>query len=353
MKKLKKTSAFSKNIIVVSRFFCISDSLSVIERQRTFVFLFSSVGFLIGILLNLLTMLGPQNLFIVGLNAVHAAFILLFVILRIRQAISLYNAVLLLILSIQIEIMIEMLYMPYADGYLMGIPGVLGNTTLLGILLILSITAYIRYLPYIQTFMTVGTLVACAYITKDTNLWHLIPVLGLAFIVLSAMGDRLVQGVKLLQNSKDSLDKEQDKIFDFLNMNKEELFKLIHLTQRKKLSDKQKSKLLELLDEHTKMSVLEAAAEVVEKKQRNLSLLDIRELGLTPYEKEVCLLILKEMTVADIAQKLGKTPTSITSVRASIRSKLKLQKEENLFEVLKKLVNQDGEEHSEKNPLSL
>lgn len=343
MKKQKKKSALSRNIGVIKRFFHIYDNINVIERQRIFVFIFSSFGFLIGILLNILTMFGPQNQFIVYLNTIHALLILLLITLYVRRIFSLYNSILLLILSIQLEIMIEMIYMAHADGYLMGASGVLGNTTLLGILLILSITAYIRYMPYVQTCMTVGTLVACAYITKDTNLWHLTPVLGFAFIVLSAMGDRLVHGVRSLQSTKDSLAKEQDKIFEFLNMNKEELFKLIHLTQRKKMSDKQKSKLLELLDEHTKTSVLEAAAEVVEQKKRNLSLLDNRELGLTPYEKQVCLMILKEMTVADIARKLGKTPSSITSVRASIRSKLKLQKEENLHEALKRLVNQDEE----------
>lgn len=339
MKTTEKKSSLNRNISTTSLFFRIPDSPNIIERQRTFVFIFSSFGFLIGILLNILTMFGPQNPFIVSLNAGHAALILLLITLHVRRVVSLYNSVLLLILSIQLEIMIEMIYMAYADGYLMGVPGILGNTTLLGIFLILSITAYIRYLPYIQTVMTVGALMACAYITKDINLWHLTPVLGLAFIILSAMGDRLVRGVRSLQSSKDSLDKEQNKIFEFLNMNKEELFKLIHLTQRKKLSDKQKSKLLELLDEHTKTSVLEAAAEVVEKKKRNLSLLDNQELRLTPYEKEVCLLILKEMTVADIARKLDKTPTSITSVRASIRGKLKLQKEENLYEALKRMIS--------------
>lgn len=339
MKTPKKKSDLSRNISALCRFFHIPDNSNVIERQRAFVFLFCSFGFLIGIFLNILSLFGPKSQFIVSLNAIHSTLILLIIALYVQRVVSLYNSVLLVTLSIQIEIMIEMIYMAYADGYLMGVPGILGNTTLLGILLILSITAYIRYLPYIQTIMTVGALMACAYITKDINLWHLIPIFGLAFIVLSAMGDRLVRGVRSLQSSKDSLDKEQNKIFEFLNMNKEELFQLIQLTQRKKLSDKQKSKLLELLDEHTKTSVLEAATEVVEQKKRNLSLLDNRELGLTPYEKEVCLLIIKEMTVADIARKLGKTPTSITSVRASIRSKLKLQKEDNLYEALKRIVS--------------
>lgn len=343
MKKSKKRSALSRNVGAVRRFFHISDSDNIIERQRIFVFLFSSFGFLIGILLNLLTQFGPQNLFVITLNVIHALLILLFSVLYVRRVISLYNSVLLLILSIQLEIMIEMIYMASADGALMGVSGILGNTTLLGMLLILSITAYIRYLPYVQTCMTVGALVACAIITKDDNLWHLTPIFGLAFIVLSAMSDRLVHGVRSLQSTKDNLDREQSKIFEYLNMNKDELFQLIHLTQRKKLSDKQKSKLLELLDEHTKTSVLEAAAEVVEQKKRNLSRLDNRALGLTPYEKEVCLLILKNMTVADIAHKLGKASSSITSVRASIRSKLKLQKEENLHEALKKLVTQDKE----------
>lgn len=340
MKKNEKKSSLSRNTSAISHFFRIPDISNIIDRQRMFVLIFfSSYGFISGISYLLFNLFVPQNLFIVIVNVIHIIVIPLLVVLYLRKLVSLYHSVIFLILFSQLEIFIVMLCMAQAEGEMMGIRGILSNVTLLSILLLLSMAAYIRYLPYIQTLLAVIVLCICAYILKDTTLWQLTPSFGLVFIVLSVLGDRLVRGVKSLQSSKDSLDKEQNKIFEFLNMNKEELFKLIHLTQRKKLSDKQKNKLLELLDEHTKNSVLEVAAEVVEQKKRNLSLLNNRELGLTPYEKEVCLLILKEMTVADIARKLNKTSTSITSMRASIRNKLKLQKEENLYEALKRIVS--------------
>lgn len=343
MKIDKKKSYFSGICRFLCHFLQIPDTDNVINRQRTFVFLYTSLGFLIGIPLNLFTQFGPQSTFIFAVNSVHVLIILALVILYARRILSIYWAIFLLIFSIQIEIPFEMIYMTTDPGISMGVPGILGNTVLLGIILILSITAHIRFLPYIQTVITIMTLGVCWYITQDPNIGHLIPVLAMAFGILSFMGERMVHGVASLQQSRDDLTKEQKRVFEFLNMNKEELFKLIKLTQHKKLTEKQKGKLLELLDEHTKTSVLEAAAEVVEKKKRNLSILGNRELGLTPYEKEICLLILKEMTVADIARKLGKTPTSITSVRASIRSKLKLMKEDNLYEALVRLVSEEKE----------
>lgn len=320
------------------RIFRVPDTNNLIERQRTFVFLYASLGFLVGIVLNILTSFGPQSLFFDTINSVHAALILLLVGLFVRRAISVYWAVLLLILSIQIEISVEMVHMAYSDGIIMGVPGIMGNTILLGIALILSITAYIRYLPYVQTFITITTLCICAYITQDPHVGHLIPVLTLAFFVLSFMGDRLVRGVASLQHSKDSLTREQDRLFEYLDIDKEELFRLMRLTRRKHLTEAQKVRLIDLLDAHTKASVLEAAAEVVERKTRNLAALDARELGLTPYEKEVCLLILQGMSIAQIARKLDKSPSAITTIRGTIRGKLSLAKEDNLYESLLKLV---------------
>lgn len=338
--KNQKKTVFCGVKRTFKRIFRISDTSNIIERQRTFVFLYASFGYLAGILLNLLTHFGPQSAFIFTINSVHALLILLLVVLYVRRIISAYRAVVLLILSIQIQIPVEMIYMTRAECVIMGVPGITSNTILLGMLLILSITAYIRYLPYVQTIATILTLGICWHITQSPQIGHLIPVLSLAFFVISFMGDTLVRGVASLQHSKDNLTREQTRVFEFLHMDKEELFRLIRLTRHKQLSENQKEKLLDLLDERTKSAVLEAAAGVVEKKRQNLAMLDTGEWGLTPYEKEVCLLILQGMTIAGIARKLKKSPTAITTIRGTIRGKLALAKEDNLYEALRKLVEE-------------
>lgn len=338
----KKTSFFSRNYSTICHFFQIPNTGNVIDRQRMFVFLFFSFyGFFGALFYLIFHLLHPQPLLIVIFNAIHICVILFLVLLFLKRLVSLYHLTMFLILFCHVEIVTIMLFMACTEGEMLGIEGILTNVTLSTVNLLLSIAANIRFLPYIQTTITLVVLCICANIMQSNILWQLLPAFGLVFIVLSMIGDRLVVSVQLLHTTKQNLDKEQNRIFEFLNMNKEELFKLINLTQRKKLTEKQKGKLLELLDEQTKTSVLEAAAEVVEQKKRNLSLLGNRQLGLTPYEKEVCLLILKEMTVADIARKLGKTSTSITSIRASIRGKLKLTKEDNLYEALKRLVDEE------------
>lgn len=337
-KKRGKSSLPDHPQTALGRILRIPDKENTIERQRTFVFLYASLGFLVGIVLNVLSLIGPQSGFFMAVNSVHAALILLFVALYIRRAISVYRAVLLLILSIQFEILIEMLYMASMEGVIMGVPGILGNTILLGMLLILAITAYIRYLPYVLTAITTATLLICGYITQSPHIGHLIPVLVLAFGVLSFMGDRLVRGVTSLQGSKDKLAREQDRVFEFLNIDKEEMFRLIRLTRRRNLSDKQKGELLELLNEEAKLSVLEIAADVVERRKRNLGALGADEFGLTPYEKEICLMILQGKSIADISGKLKKNPSAITTARAKIRGKLGLGKQDNLYEALLKLV---------------
>lgn len=345
MKKKYEKKLHPTGIIALFRqVFRVPDNADdLIGRQRAFVFFYASLGYLFGIVLNIATSFGPQSRFFDIINSVHALLILLLIALYVRRKISVYRAVLLLILSIQIETAIEMIHMTSSEtGIIMGVPGIMSNTILLGMALILSITAYIRYLPYVQTLITIVTLIICGYATQSPHIGHVIPVLALAFIVLAFMGDRLVRGVASLQHSKDNLAREQDRIFEYLNIDKEELFRLIKLTRRKHLSESQKSRLLDLLDEQTKASVLEAAADVVERKKQNLTALDAGELGLTPYEKEVCLLILRGMTVTGIARKLRKNASAITTIRGTIRGKLGLEKHENLYEALLKLVEEGG-----------
>lgn len=341
--KKKRTSGNAQRPIeVLRRIFRIPDGSNIIERQRTFVFLYASLGYLIGIPLNLVTSFGPQGTFFYVANSLHALFILLLAGLFIRRVISAYWAALLLILSIQVEIPVEMIHMAHTEGVIMGIPGIFANTILLGMLLILSITAYIRYLPYVQTLLTIAALSVCWYITRDAHIGQSIPVLMMAFLVLSFMGERLIHGVSKLQSSKDDLAREQARVFEFLNIDREDLLRLIKLSRREKLSDKQKNRLLSLLDEQTKASVIEIATDVVEKKRQNLAALEAHELGLTPYEQEICQMILQGNTVGEIARKLRKSTSAITSARALIRSKLGLKKADNLQAALLRLVEEGG-----------
>ncbi|WP_462376785.1 helix-turn-helix transcriptional regulator, partial [Rikenella microfusus] len=104
------------------------------------------------------------------------------------------------------------------------------------------------------------------------------------------------------------------------------------------LSERQKTRLLGLLDETTRTQVLEVAADVVEKKRQNLAALESRELGLSPYEREISLMILQGKSIADIAAKLKKNTSAITSARTVIRSKLGLETGDNLYDALLKLV---------------
>lgn len=341
-KKKRTSGSTERPVDALRRILRIPDGSNIIERQRTFVFLYASLCYLVGIPLNLITSFGPQGMFFYAANSMHALFILLLVGLFIRHVISVYWAVLLLILSIQVEIPIEMIHMAHTEGVIMGIPGIFGNTILLGMVLILSITAYIRYLPYVQTLITIAALTVCWYITRDAHIGQSIPVLIMVFLVLAFMGERLIHGVSMLQSSKDDLAREQARVFEFLNIDREDLLRLIKLSRREKLSDKQKNRLLSLLDEQTKASVMEIAEDVVEKKRRNLTVLKTHKLGLTPYEQEICQMILQGNTVGEIARKLRKSTSAITSARALIRSKLGLKRTDNLQVMLLKLVDKEG-----------
>lgn len=324
---------------VFHRFFYIPDIENVIDRHRSFVFIFlATFGILTGILAVVLNSFIKLPPFSLTLTVTHLLLILLLVALYVRHNISLYAAVVATILVTQFEVSISMIGTIFLNDGVISVTNLLINTTWLSMLLILSIATYIRFFPYLQLSIVFITLGTCAFLTKSLDLLSITPILGLAFGMVAVMGDFLIGGVRTLQHSKDSLNEDQNRIFEFLNMNKEELFQLIKLTQRKKLSDRQKNRLIELLDEQTRTTVLDVAADVVEKKQQNLLLLDNRELGLSPYEKEICLLVIKGLSIAEIARKLNKTSTSIMNKRARIRAKLSLDKDDNLNEALQKLV---------------
>lgn len=67
---------------------------------------------------------------------------------------------------------------------------------------------------------------------------------------------------------------------------------------------------------------------------------------LSPSELSICRLIVQDKTVSQISEILHRSSGNITSQRSNIRSKLKLEKNDNLKEVLLERMREYEEQHS-------
>ena len=303
-----------------------------------FEFLYVSFGFLAGITLYLTTDLMPHQTLFTVVHSLQAALIVALLVLYRLRALKLRAALVLLLLSIQVSLSLDMWHIAVSGVNGMNAAEVMGVFLLLSILIPLSVTVFWRPLPYILTAGTLALYAVCVWITQDPHLTMMLPIMFLSMAVLMFMGGKMVQMVNTLHTKEQNTAAKQRKVLEFLNMDEQELLRFIRLSQRGNLSERQKTRLLGLLDETTRTQVLEVAADVVEKKRQNLAALESRELGLSPYEREISLMILQGKSIADIAAKLKKNTSAITSARTVIRSKLGLETGDNLYDALLKLV---------------
>lgn len=323
--------------------FRLPDTGDIILRQQTCEFLYLSFGFLAGITLYLATDLMPHRTLFTVVHSLQATLIVALLVLYRLGALKVRAALLLLLLSTQVSLSLDMWHIAVSGANGIYAVEVMNIFLQLSILIPLSVTVFWCPLPYILTAWTLALYAACVWITQDSHLKMLLPIMSLSTAVLMLMGGKLVQVVNTLRVKEQDTATKHKKVLEFLNMDEQELLQFIRLSRRGDLSERQKTRLLGLLDATTRAQLLEAAAEVVEKKRQNLAALEARELGLSPYEREISLMILQGKNIAEIAAKLKKKASAITSARTVIRSKLGLATGDNLYDALLKLVGTTSE----------
>ena len=128
----------------------------------------------------------------------------------------------------------------------------------------------------------------------------------------------------------------QDSVLDMFHMSKAEVVSLIQLCRGAGRSDGNDSKVLANLSEHTRHNLI-ALGDHLQNEQRDQKL-DLAAVfpQLTPTEIGVARLILKGMTLKEIAVATGKSLSNVGTVRGNMRKKLGLAPDDDLHEWLLK-----------------
>lgn len=347
-KSLRKSlkELFKKSLC---RFSGTNTSDDVIENQRKYVLIYSLTGYLIGLVLNSFMVIMSHEVITAPIIAFHIVFLLTTILLYGFRVLSISSMLCILLSSMMLQLSSGTIYQACIYTTETSIPIILTNVVLMVMYFILAIMTHIRFLSIGMAVLTIGSMITCSIITGNRHMANTTILLSTGIIMLLFIGNRLKQDVSSLQQNKEERDREDAWFFGALNISKEEAFRILKLSQRKDLSSKQKEKLLNLLDENSRSTLLSVATELVQKKQQNLSTLDNRTLSLTSYEKEICLLIVQGMNSTEIAGKLKKNFSSITTTRAKIRRKLGLKTGDDLREELLRLVNDSPCDSPEKN----
>jgi DNA-binding CsgD family transcriptional regulator len=201
--------------------------------------------------------------------------------------------------------------------------------------ILVALGAYLKLTPYILATLILATYSFCAWVTKNDSVIHMIPIFFIPVITLALIGHQLAKNVRRLEKEKDQLKEDETKILNLFEMNKTQLMAYIALAKEKGLSFDETRTMLDSIGPHAKENIRDNVARWIRQSQIDYEKLSSRLPELSLSEIEICKLILQDKKLKDICHILKKSESNITCQRANIRSKLGLQKGDNLTEALR------------------
>ncbi|MDR1715824.1 MAG: hypothetical protein LBS20_08250 [Prevotella sp.] len=304
----------------------------LIIRQRKTIYFYSTAILCVGIPFNLMGWGGPVDPFFKILNAGHLLVIVLLWLLYCFRSLSVNKALLALVGITQAELSVEMIYCalhPTEYNTML----ILGNTALSIIVLMLSLVAYIRILPYILGSIVMIIYLVCIELTGNVALKSFFPIFLFSVLALVLLGNRLVCNFHRLEGENRILKEEERELLETLHLNKSQVMAYVQLT-RPECSDDKAAKLLEMIGEKQKRNLFNRVAVYITSQKTGMEQLAQAFPELSSSELEICRFILQGKKVKEICNLLDKTVGNITSQRTHIRTKLGLQPEENLKKIL-------------------
>lgn len=297
------------------------------------MFLYTSVILFLTIPLNLLGLTGPGDLFYAWMNSTNLLISITAFLLFMYRKISLNVALSTLLISTQLETSGEMLYCALHPSYY-HMQLIVGNLVLSSIIIMLSVVAYMQFIPRVLAGVCIGGYTACILITNDETLTNFFLLYVLIYIVTCILGEKLIRTVKMLEQENLNLKQDEAELLRFLRMNKQQVHAYMEFSKKKNPNPEEMEQLLELLDERSQRNIIHSVSNYLTEKQTTLELIATLFPELTPSEQEICRLILQGKKLSEICETLNKTENNITAHRGHIRKKLQLKPEENLKKAL-------------------
>lgn len=204
-------------------------------------------------------------------------------------------------------------------------------------LIIYLVMAAVRYTPIATAIISITTLIFAFVYNDESISQQTVAIFVIVEIFTCMLGELIRRGISSMQRENDNHNATLNQLLASFNITKTELLVYLKLG-RGGMDNKSISNFFDHLDEHTEANLIRAVEQRIA--QRHMQRADIATVlpTLTPTEQEVCRLIIGGKTIVEIASIMNKNTNNISTVRIHIRKKLGLTKEEDLRQVLLKVI---------------
>ncbi len=309
---------------------------NAIERQRLTVLLFSTLGILLIVPLNVLGLLIDTEPVFVKINTAWLALILVLDTAFLKRAITLTATLKTQLYIAQLTFSAAMVYSAFRAGENYYRTVILGDMVLSMAMLMLSLISHFKHTPHAMSFIIFATYLACSIISGDKDISNLLPLFTIICVLISFLGVKLLDDFKGMQLENTELQEDEKNLTKLLGLDKRQAMELLKLGKEEKPSEKQTIRLLSIMDDQSKEKLFAALNDHLVKKNTQLATIAEAFPELSASETEICRLILQGKKQSEICATLGKTQGNITSQRTHIRAKLNLKPKDNLGEALLK-----------------
>lgn len=279
------------------------------------------------------------------LNATQFAALLSLTILYFTKKIKTNTAFSAILFLTHIEICIEMIYCSINGDYAFQRLLIMSNMVISVLYIMISICAYMYKISIQLAFISVVSYIVCVIVTQGPFLTSFLPLIVIIYGMAAILGYLLNKNIKTLLKEYNLLKAEEASLLKSLQMSRDELFAFAQLVNNDNSKDKNGT-LLSILGEKTKKNLYAAIASHIKEEKSHIDVLRTVFPELSPSELSICRLIVQDKTVSQISEILHRSSGNITSQRSNIRSKLKLEKNDNLKEVLLERMREYEEQHS-------
>ena len=315
----------------------IKNEQSQFSKQQMITFMLYSFTLVIGLVVNLSGLSGPQVRLPLVLNSIFLVASLSFIIACWLGKVSMSHTFCLLTVVTQLFTCTEMIFCALTPTEY-NLMLIVGNTVLLMANLMFSLIAYLKNIPLILGGVSMMTYIACTVITGDGNLKNFAALYMVMFLTVIILGNLLIRNLRHLNEENSELKHGEEEILNALKMEKEQILAYARLSKNQ-LGTLETKALLDMMDEDARNNIISNVMEAVafmEMERNNLASIFPE---LSPSEIEICRLIIMGKSLNEVCDILHKSESNITCQRSNIRKKLGLQSSDNLKKVLQERFN--------------
>lgn len=308
------------------------------EKHQLIVFLLATLTGLVGFPLHIIGVWGSDDEVLQLISIANWIGLAIVLLLYLCKKVNLFTAFTWYGIVMQAMLSAKIVYiactMPQDASYL-----ILFNSFTSMLVILVLVMGYMRSIPFFITILSLATSVVVRIVAPQMIQMQFMLYFLFIEIFACALGFMAWRDLHEVENENVDYHNEVDSILKTLHIDNAELKALLAMSVEENPSVGDIESIFSHLDERAERNILTAVRKHdAEIRLQNLEIAKVFPM-LSQTEQEVCRLVLKGKTLAEIADALGKNANNISSVRIHIRRKLGLKQGEDLKNMLmKKLI---------------